>query len=217
MPSPALSQNDTQLPSPAKEIQAPHVALLVETSLASGREIVRGVARYVREHGPWSLFHAPRALEESAPAWLARWHGQGIIARVTDAEMANLMRRTKLPVVDVLGLCPASGIPLVHVDDDAISRAAFDHFKERGFRHFAFLGLAEPNWSQRRREAFFSAVRGIDAHPFVFEFARADLDSTPWEKRQDRLAGWLRRFQNLQAFSFAATSWAPTCSKRAGE
>ncbi len=35
----------------------PHVALLIETSLAPGRDILKGIARYVREHHPWALYH----------------------------------------------------------------------------------------------------------------------------------------------------------------
>ena len=38
----------------------PHIALVIETSLASGRDILRGIARYVREYGPWSIYHEPR-------------------------------------------------------------------------------------------------------------------------------------------------------------
>jgi hypothetical protein len=36
------------------------VALIIETSLASGRDILRGIARYACEHGPWSIYHCYR-------------------------------------------------------------------------------------------------------------------------------------------------------------
>ena len=36
------------------------VALLVETRTASSRDILRGIGRYVREHGRWSLVHEHR-------------------------------------------------------------------------------------------------------------------------------------------------------------
>ena len=181
-----------QSPHPRSSLRPPHVALLVETSLASGRDILRGIAQYVREQGPWSLFHAPHGLEESAPAWLGRWRGDGIIARVTDPAVAGLLRRTRLPVVDVLGLVPADGFPLVHVDDEAIASQAWEHFAERGFRRFAFFGLAGENWSVRRREAFLDRARTLDPQPRFLEVSRASLARTPWEQRQDRLAAWLR-------------------------
>src|SRR4051812_688442 len=68
--------------------ERPHVALIVETSLAPGRDILRGIARYVRAHGPWSTFHEPRSLEESVPDWLRAWDGDGIIARVQNRQIA---------------------------------------------------------------------------------------------------------------------------------
>jgi LacI family transcriptional regulator len=33
----------------------PQVAVLVDTSRSYGRDIVRGIRRYVAEQGPWSL------------------------------------------------------------------------------------------------------------------------------------------------------------------
>ncbi len=172
---------------------APHVALLVETSLASGREILRGVARYVRENGPWSLFHAPRGLEETVPSWLARWQGDGIIARITTPALAKFIKKIKVPVIDVLGLVPASGFPLIHVDDPEIARQAFAHLAERGFRHFAFFGLAGENWSERRREAFITEARRFTSQDHVLEMTRKEIEQTPWETRQDQLADWLRQ------------------------
>ena len=67
----------------------PHVALLVETSLGSGRDILQGIARYVREHDPWLLYHQVRSLEDKPPMWLKGWKGHGIIARVQTRAMAR--------------------------------------------------------------------------------------------------------------------------------
>lgn len=170
----------------------PHVALLVETSLGSGRDILRGIARYVRERGPWSLFHAPRSLDESAPAWLRHWKGDGIIARIADAQLASMVKDSGLPVVDVLGNVPRSRFPLVHVDDAAIARLAFAHFRERGFRRFAYFGLSGESWSARRRDVYFVEARLAGAQPALLELTRAEIERTPWERRQEKLAGWLR-------------------------
>ncbi len=41
----------------------PQVALLVETSMASGRQILRGISRYAREYGPWALYYEPGHLQ----------------------------------------------------------------------------------------------------------------------------------------------------------
>ena len=48
-------------------VRLPHVALLIETSRSYGRGVLVGVRRYLREHGPWSVYLEPRALETQAP------------------------------------------------------------------------------------------------------------------------------------------------------
>jgi LacI family transcriptional regulator len=86
----------------------------------------------------------------------------------------------------------------VHVDDAAIAIAAFDHFVERGFRNFAFVGapahFSEVNrdWSERRRDAFCQAVRAHGGEAKVLQITQPSLRDMPWEKRQDRVAAWLK-------------------------
>lgn len=170
-------------------IHRPHVALLVETSLASGRDILRGIARYVREHKPWALYHEPRSLEDSVPRWLRAWNGDGVIARIQNRSMAAAVKATGLPVVDVLGVVAEERFPLVHVDDRAIATAAAGHLRERGFRHFAYFGIEGENWSERRRDAFKAAVRSAGFDFRACELPRAAADS--WEAIEDDLAAWI--------------------------
>src|ERR1700733_13568479 len=84
------------------ERRRPHVALIIETSLGSGRDILRGVARYVREHEPWALYHEPHGLEESIPQWLRRWNGDGVIARIQTPRIAEELAASRLPALRVL-------------------------------------------------------------------------------------------------------------------
>ncbi len=60
-----------------------HIALIIETSLASGRSILQGVARYAREHGNWAIYHEPHDLEGTARRWLRNWQGDGVLVRVS--------------------------------------------------------------------------------------------------------------------------------------
>lgn len=167
------------------------MALLVETSLGSGRDILRGIAEYARQRRDWSLYHEPRSLEDSAPDWLSRWEGDGIIARIQTPELAEAVRRTGLPVVDVLGVLPEAGFPIVHVDDGAIAAAAADHLYERGFRKFGFFGIKDENWSERRRDALDSYLRDRGCGLEVYEAARDELRSIAWENLEDTFAQWI--------------------------
>ena len=182
------------MPKPEKTAQSrrPRVALIVETSLASGRDILRGIARYLRVHGPWSIYHEPRALEESVPPWLTQWQGDGIIARIQNRRIADAVVGTGLPVVDVLGLVPGLPVPLVHVDDGAIARLGAEHLLGRGFRHFGFCGVEGANWSGSRQEAFEAAVREAGFDCSICRLPPDTRGLANWEAQQDLLTDWVR-------------------------
>lgn len=171
----------------------PHVALIVETSLISGREILRGIAHYVRERGPWLVYHEPRALESAVPRWLESWEGDGIIARLQNARIAEAVARMGIPAVDVLGVTPHHGVPLVHVDDTAIGRLAAEHLLSCGFRNVAWCGLRGLNWADARLAAFTAALAEAGLRTDVYPIPAHPRTDSSWETQQDRLAGWLAR------------------------
>jgi len=171
----------------------PHVALIIESALASGRRILEGVAQYVREHGPWSLYFTPRNIDTEVPRWLRRWKGEGIIARVHNQRIAEALKRTGLPVVDTLGRVASTGFPLVHVDNAAIARLAADHLLERGFKNFGCCAVDEVNWSEQRSAAFVRAIRVWGHACAIHSFPDYLAPESCWEKEQDRLARWIGR------------------------
>lgn len=164
------------------------VALLVETSLGSGREILRGIARFSRQSEDWELFHAARGLEDSFPDWLEDWDGMGVIARIQNRSMARRLETLKIPVVDVLGVCE-NDFPLVHVDDAQISATVSEHFRERDFRHVGFYGIEGENWSERRCAAFREHWR--DGESFsLLEIPRDEAGGSA--ESFEKLKQWLR-------------------------
>ena len=50
-----------------------NVALLIETSNAYARGLLRGIVSYIREHGPWSIYLAEHGRGDGPPAWLDTW------------------------------------------------------------------------------------------------------------------------------------------------
>ena len=130
------------------------VALLIESSREYGRGLLRGVAEYARTHGGWSIYHHERGLSDAPPHWLRGWRGDGLIVRAESPAVVRLVRRLKLPAVDLRALHPIPGVPVINTDDRQVSRLAADHLRERGFRHFGYCGFAGANYSDTRREAF---------------------------------------------------------------
>jgi LacI family transcriptional regulator len=168
------------------------VALLIETSNAYARGLLEGVIRYMQTHDSWSIHLPEQQRTSNPPAWLAKWRGDGIIARIETEAAARLITRKKLPTVDVSAARYVPNIPWVETDDAEISRLAAEHLIERGFRNLAFVGDPGFNWSLWREQHFASAAlqRGCryEAHQSV-----SRLDSNySWNHEYRQLARWLQ-------------------------
>jgi LacI family transcriptional regulator len=174
----------------------PHVALIVETSTAYGRAILSGISQYVREHGPWTVYIEQRSLQDSAPPWLERWAGDGIIARASTPKSARKLLKSGVPTVDLNDQVRGLGLPQIHSDHAAIARLAAEHLMDRGFRDFAYFGFPVFEWSVRRQEAFTAHVQaaghqihgGLPARRVSWSHQQ-----TSWEDEIDGVARWVKR------------------------
>ncbi len=128
------------------------VALLIESSRAYGRGLLRGAAAYARSHGPWSIYQHERALGDAIPAWFEDWKGDGIIARVESRMLAEKIRKLGIPTVELRGVYEIPNVPTIETNDLAVSRMGCDHLLELGFRRIAYCGFANANYSERRKQ-----------------------------------------------------------------
>jgi LacI family transcriptional regulator len=167
----------------------PQVALLVETSIQYGCEILRGIARYLKPTQPWSIFFEQRERLLAPPAWLKTWRGQGAICRRATPKVISLLRRNRIKVVDLDDIEPASNLPGVESDQRAIGAMAAEYFRERGFRNFAFCGFRDERWSIERGEGFTQDLRTVGLKCDLWQTNR----SGPREAEQSRLSRWLAK------------------------
>lgn len=149
-----------------KLMKTPRVALLVETSREYGRGLLRGIIRYQRKHGPWSITFQPHGLGEPPPEWLRTWKGDGIIARINDSATAEAVLRTGVPVIDLRASLPELNLPVVGIDNSLVVKMSIGHFLERGFRHFAFCGTpyGQHRYQDERSDRFCAELKehGLD-------------------------------------------------------
>jgi LacI family transcriptional regulator len=169
----------------------PHVALIVETSMAYGRGLLNGIAKYVAENGYWSIYVDQRSLNDPPPPWLSDWKGHGVIMRAQTRRLAQIVADLRVPAVDTLHQFESLGMPLVIPDHAAIAATAAEHLLEKHFRHFAFVGVERAYWSKVRRDAVVSYLRRINipCHVYSPVSRRRFLES--WEGGQQDLAEWL--------------------------
>lgn len=163
------------------------VALVIETSNAYARGLLQGIVHYIRTHGQWSFQLMEQSRGQTPPAWLSRWKGDGIIARVENDRIARAIEASRLPTVDVSAARIVPQLPWVETNDRAIARLAVEHFLERGFTHFGFCGDARFNWSTWRAKHFREGLREAGHSCFVFGY-----DSTRVDRQVAAIERWLR-------------------------
>jgi LacI family transcriptional regulator len=169
-----------------------HVALLIETSGSYGRGLLRGVSKYNRERGGWSTYFHPHGLGDPPPPWLRNWRGDGILARIDTPEIAQLLLKSGVPVVNLRGTVAELPFPYVGPDHDQIAKLAAEHLMERGLKNFAFCGKPagiHPGLDERGT-TFAEVVRQSGGNCEVFP-ADCPVDEDNWEMEQERLAKWL--------------------------
>lgn len=172
-----------------------HVALLIETSRAYGRGLLRGISRYQRDHGPWSIYFQPRGTNDPPPAWLKNWRGDGILARIVNRRMATMIERTGIPAVDLRFGVPGLSIAAVGIDNRTVVRRALDHFLDRGFRQFAFCGYPRGShaWMDVRADLFGQLVAEAGLHCEFYSGTARRGSKLTWEQDQQQLARWVQR------------------------
>lgn len=168
------------------------VALLIDTTRAYGREVLRGAWHYIQEHGPWSILFRPTSFEQPLPEWVGSWDGDGIITYIGSPQTAGLLKKSPACTVDLLGDLP-SGCPFVGADHRRIAEMAAEHLLERGLSNFAACGLRtglRPGLDARA--ALFQKKIEEAGYPCaVFRPRGGGRAPLSWEKEQLQIELWM--------------------------
>jgi LacI family transcriptional regulator len=165
------------------------VALLIETSNQYSRELLHGIRAYLGKHGPWAVHLTEQGRGDVPPPWLARWQGDGIIARIEKPEIERAVRATGCPVVNVSASGLAPEFPTVISASAGVAKLAADHLLQRGFRHFAYCGDSRFPWSARHGANFSDCLRQAGHAPALFDSEPSDFED--WRTEQRKLARWI--------------------------
>jgi len=169
-----------------------HVAVFVDGSGAYSRGLLRGIVRHQHELPcPWSLHLVKRLRFEVPPFCLNSWarQGSGIIARVDSREVEFALQTCGLPVVNLSGALEKPVFPTYMQDSEQAARLAAKVFCERGFRHFAFVGLKFMRWSVERGRCFKALLEESGWHCAELTFSIKDMRA---DRIGARITTWLR-------------------------
>ncbi len=169
----------------------PTVMLALDKARVASRGFLRGIAQYAHLHGPWKFVSTPpvyRVTQKDPPEPLKNVDGR--ITYVLDHRQARHFKEQSIPTI---------AIPVRDVFKDLISivgdwqttgALGASHFRERGFRHFAFCGYRDFIWSRRRCQAFCKALKAHGFKPHLYE-GPANNPNVPWEQERPQLTQWL--------------------------
>ncbi|HWD18176.1 MAG TPA: DNA-binding transcriptional regulator [Verrucomicrobiae bacterium] len=169
------------------------VILMIESSRASGRALLRGIAEYSHQRGPWTFSWETGGLEKAWPI-LRDKATKGIILRDLD-RVADVLSYGLPTVVIGHQHTEIPGVVNVVTDSEAIGRTAAEHLIECGFKKFAFCGYAvtamtKTPWSEARQSSFQACLteHGFGEAPSII----LPMDRRAWEESQPHAIRWLR-------------------------
>lgn len=172
-----------------EEAKLNKVILLIETSRAFGRELLYGIARYSKLHGPWVFYREPRNLKSQIPR-LTNWKANGIIMR--NSIISKELLQLKIPTIMVLhNVERPKNIPAVVTNGFQIAKLAAEHLLNRGMRNFAFCGFDDFVWSNERKIHFIQIISETGFKTFVYGEGLSRKYKS-WEKEQLQMADWLK-------------------------
>lgn len=173
------------------------VALLIESSRAYGRGLLRGIAAYAQEQGDWSLRHQEMTINADPPSWLSRWKGHGVLVRAETPKMIEAIQDLGLPVIDLRCWRSAGKIPGFDTEPASVVKLAVDHLRDRGYTQFGFCGFGGANYSDRRLAEMRKYLRSL-GHDVVAYESPGPVHATTFDAEQsgmldeDGLGRWLK-------------------------
>lgn len=173
-------------------MRMPKVALLLESSRAAGRALIRGVADYAHQHGHWSFYWEPGGLEAVVPE-LKSLNLQGIILR--DVAQLDEVLELGIPTVVVGHIRPeVPGLVNVATDSAAIGRLAAQHLLHCGLKHFAYCGIRnlpgeDVSWSRLREASFRQHLQKAGMECSVYTASASG--GRFWQRERHAMVRWL--------------------------
>lgn len=169
------------------------VALLIDTATTWGSGLIEGIAEYAHAHEEWQFQLGPRGKFDRT-LLPTDWNGQGIIARITNQEMADQFAAFKVPVINVSWYqFSEPAIACCTCDYRAVAHMAAKYFIDLGFRQFAYCSsFIRPDFIDRFGQAFVEILerRTFRCHCHAANWRPDSI--LPPVSEFDRLVEWLK-------------------------
>ena len=140
----------------------PKILLLIETTHAYGRGLLRGIATYSKLHGPWSFsreapFYGHIKKTKFNLSDLIKIKPDGMIIREPEPKQVQQLINLNVPMIISPNIINPD-IPTIITNAKKVGELAAYHLIERGFKNFAFCGFEEMAWSINRHDCFVNTI-----------------------------------------------------------
>jgi LacI family transcriptional regulator len=172
------------------------IILLSDFAEEYGKNLLRGIARYSKDHGPWTFCRMPAYYRETIGmegilSWAKEWKADGIIGQFYNNEEVLKFKAEGIPVIAQDFKERFSTIPNITGAYRETGRMGAEYFLRKGFRNFAFYGFRNIVWSRESADGFKEKLKesGHDVH--LYE--RTDSRNTElWQYKPSALNKWLK-------------------------
>jgi len=180
-------RTSTQAATSARE-----VAIVVDTSTAFSRCVLRGVSQWMSRHPGWLVTVVDRGRGGSGSEPLLGWDGAGLISGVPERDLPDACRDGRRPVVFVRDRLTDKRLPGIYPDDEEAVRLAVTHLVDRGLRRIGVCAPAHDAMLRRDAAVRLARAAGCEVDVFVAP-ARAGARSKPADDVTAAALGrWLR-------------------------
>ena len=195
------------------------ILLFIESTTSFGRDILQGIASYANERGHWMITMHERGIFDAPPNWLRNWKGNGLISRTANPTALAVLKRLSCHQVELLG--DGAGRPSeVAEDEKTICRLAFEHFRDRDLKHYAFYAYGNSWWIRLRVQTYVDILKseGIVCY-LLEEKTRQWINLHPvWDERYEKpLIEWLRKLPKpvglMTLYDYQSTLVIEACHK----
>jgi len=165
------------------------VILLIESSRAYGRCLLRGIVKYAKLKGGWSFYNEPRGQGQSLPRF-SSWEVDGAIVRLSESEKAHRFLDKGIPIIVAREEKEIAGVPNIVGDNVAVGVIAAEYLLQRGFKSFGYCGF-NSSWSEARRRSFAETIEkaGCEISTYKPGLSRKQYS---WPDDLREISEWLR-------------------------
>lgn len=170
------------------------VILLTDFGEEYSNNLLKGIVQYSRETSPWVLCKMPLSYRdvhgiEGVLRWAKEWKADAIIGQFYNTDNVSLFKEENVIAVAQDFKDRFTNIPNITGNHIRAGEIGAEHFIQKGFKHYAFLGITNAVWSSERCEGFKKALNKVGLLRNFYEYQK-DVREELWYYEED-LEKWL--------------------------